>query len=66
MTIKDKKKSLNKFEHRRSNKRNKSGFYKDRRSGKDRRKIQEKKYFLKGGQERRSGAERRFLWYMTM
>ncbi len=37
-----------------------------RRSGKDRRKISTKKYFLEGGLERRSWKERRKNWYMTM
>jgi hypothetical protein len=37
----------------------------DRRSGKDRRKSFDSSYFLKGGIERRSWQERRFLWYMT-
>ena len=38
----------------------------DRRSGKDRRKSPVGDYFLNGYVERRSGSERRFLWYMTM
>ena len=38
----------------------------DRRSGKDRRKLPVGDYILNGNVERRSGAERRFLWYMTM
>jgi hypothetical protein len=42
------------------------GFGNGRRSGKDRRKISTKKYFLEGGLERRSGKERRKNWYMTM
>ena len=39
---------------------------KDRRSGIERRKAQSKKYFLMGGEERRSWSERRNLWYLTM
>ena len=42
------------------------GFGNGRRSGKDRRKISTKKYFLEGGLERRSWRERRKNWYMTM
>ena len=38
----------------------------DRRSGQDRRKGPNTKYFLKNGIERRSWKERRYLWYMTM
>jgi hypothetical protein len=38
----------------------------DRRSGQDRRKGPNTKYFLKNGTERRSWKERRYLWYMTM
>ena len=38
----------------------------DRRSGKDRRKSPVGDYFLNDYVERRSGAERRFLWYMTI
>ena len=38
----------------------------DRRSGKDRRKLPVGDYFRNGNVEKRSGAERRFLWYMTM
>jgi hypothetical protein len=57
--------SLNKFELRRFNKKNNSDSGEDRRSSKDRRKTLVKKYFLKNGQERRSWAERRCLWYMT-
>jgi hypothetical protein len=38
----------------------------DRRTAKDRRKSQNPNYFLKGGIERRSWKERRYLWYMTM
>jgi hypothetical protein len=37
-----------------------------RRSGKDRRKISIKKYFLEGGLERRSWKERRKNWYIIM
>lgn len=37
----------------------------DRRSYGDRRKSGKRDYFLKGGKERRSWKERRFLWYMT-
>jgi hypothetical protein len=37
----------------------------DRRSGVDRRQARDNRYFLKGGLERRSWQERRFLWYMT-
>jgi len=37
----------------------------DRRSGDDRRQSFDNSYFLKGGIERRSWKERRFLWYMT-
>ena len=39
---------------------------KDRRSGRDRRKSSNIRYFLKGGIERRSWVERRYLWYLTM
>jgi hypothetical protein len=39
---------------------------KDRRSGKDRRQSFNSQYFLKGGIERRSWKERRYLWYMTL
>lgn len=42
------------------------GFGNGRRSGKDRRKISSKKYFLRGGLERRSWKDRRISWYMTM
>lgn len=42
------------------------GFGNGRRSGKDRRKISTKKYFLRGGLERRSWKDRRKSWYMTM
>ena len=37
----------------------------DRRSGKDRRRTYSTDYFFHGGIERRSGRERRYLWYMT-
>jgi hypothetical protein len=37
----------------------------DRRSGVDRRQSSDNHYFLKGGVERRSWKERRYLWYMT-
>jgi len=37
----------------------------DRRAYGDRRKSGKRDYFLKGGKERRSWKERRFLWYMT-
>jgi hypothetical protein len=37
----------------------------DRRSGVDRRQTFDNRYFLKGGVERRSWKERRYLWYMT-
>jgi len=37
----------------------------DRRSNQDRRKSFNKSYFLNGGREKRSGKERRFIWYMT-
>ena len=37
----------------------------DRRSNVDRRKTLNRKYFLKGGKERRSWKERRYIWYMT-
>jgi hypothetical protein len=53
---------------RKSNKTNKKsgdGFVRDRRSGKDRRKGSNAKYFIKNGVERRSWKERRNLWYMT-
>ena len=49
-----------------SDKNTKNGSSKDRRSGKDRRKISSKKYFLEGGHEKRSWRERRNYWYMTM
>ena len=42
------------------------GFGNGRRSGKDRRKVATKEYFLKGGLERRSWQERRKNWYMAM
>ena len=38
----------------------------DRRSGQDRRKTYRPIYFLKGGVERRTWKERRFVWNMTM
>jgi hypothetical protein len=38
----------------------------DRRTGQDRRKLQNPDFFSEGGVERRSWKERRFLWYMTM
>ena len=38
----------------------------DRRCCPDRRKTYSPEYFLKGGKERRSGRERRFVWDMTM
>ena len=41
-------------------------FCNDHRSGKDRRKISTKKYFLKGGLERRNWKDRRKDWYMTL
>jgi hypothetical protein len=41
------------------------GFVRDRRSGRDRRKGSNAKYFLKNGVERRSWKERRYIWYMT-
>ena len=37
----------------------------DRRSYGDRRKTHHRAYFLKGGKERRSWQERRYIWYMT-
>ncbi|MBW2517529.1 MAG: hypothetical protein JRE88_12170 [Deltaproteobacteria bacterium] len=37
----------------------------DRRTGVDRRQSFDNGYFLKGGFERRSWKERRYLWYMT-
>lgn len=37
----------------------------DRRSGKDRRRSYSNVHFFHGGIERRSGRERRYLWYMT-
>lgn len=40
-------------------------FVRDRRSGKDRRKCSNAKYFTNNGVERRSWKERRYLWYMT-
>ncbi len=39
---------------------------KDRRCCPDRRETYSRKYFSKGGKERRSGRERRFVWDMTM
>lgn len=38
----------------------------DRRSGQDRRKSYRAVYFLKGGVERRTWTERRYVWNMTM
>ena len=38
----------------------------DRRCCPDRRKTYAPEYFSKGGKERRSGKERRFVWDMTM
>ena len=38
----------------------------DRRSGRDRRKTYRAIYFLKGGIERRTWKERRYVWHMTM
>ncbi|GEM_PF-2298606 len=38
---------------------------KDRRSYVDRRKTFTRAYFLKGGKERRSWRERRYIWDMT-
>ena len=38
----------------------------DRRSGQDRRKTYRAIYFLKGGIERRTWKERRYVWNMTM
>ena len=38
----------------------------DRRSGKDRRKSYRPIYFIKGGIERRTWKERRYVWNMTM
>ena len=37
----------------------------DRRSYRDRRKTMKRDYFLKGGKERRSWGERRYIWDMT-
>ena len=37
----------------------------DRRSYGDRRKTRARTYFLKGGKERRSWKERRYIWDMT-
>jgi len=37
----------------------------DRRSYGDRRKTRMREYFLKGGRERRSWRERRYIWHMT-
>ena len=48
------------------NKNNIVGSDQGRRSGKDRRKLSGKKYFLDGGLERRSWKERRKNWHMTM
>jgi hypothetical protein len=42
------------------------GSSRDRRSGHDRRKCLNPKYFLENGCERRSWKERRKYWYMTM
>ena len=39
---------------------------KDRRCCPERRKSYSRRYFTYGGKERRSGRERRFVWYMTM
>ena len=54
-----------KIKIRLSSRNTKDGSGNDRRSGKDRRKKSTKKYFLKGGFERRSWKERRSYWYMT-
>ena len=48
-----------------SKKNTKDGSGNDRRCGKDRREKSTKKYFLRGGFERRSWKERRNYWYMT-
>ena len=66
MNIKNKKKSLIKFKPRNRNKGVIDNSGKDRRSGEERRKAQSNKYFFDGGDERRSWAERRNLWYLTM
>ncbi len=54
------------YKPNKTNKKPAGGFSKDRRSGQDRRKGSNAKYFLKNGVERRSWKERRYLWYMTM
>ena len=66
MSTKNKKESSLKFKHRTSNKGAIDNSRKDRRSGDERRKAQSNKYFIDGGVERRSWAERRNLWYLTM
>jgi hypothetical protein len=42
------------------------GSGKGRRSGKDRRKLSRKKYFIDGGLERRGWKERRKNWYIIL
>jgi hypothetical protein len=66
MSIKNRKKSLDKFKLKSLDRNTIGGSGNGRRSGKERRKSQSKKYFLNGGDERRSWIERRHLWYQTM
>ena len=66
MSIKIKKELSYKFKLRPSNKGAMGNANKGRRSGEERRKRQSNKYFIDGGDERRSWAERRNLWYQTM
>jgi len=66
MSNKNKKELLAKFRLKSINRKIIGGSGNGRRSGKDRRKMGLKEYFLDGGDERRSWVERRNLWYHTM
>ena len=65
MDNKDKTYTTFKFKLKIDKRNNSLGFVEDCRSGKERRKTSNKKYFLEGGLERRSWKERRKYWYLT-
>ena len=58
--------STNKLKLRVNDKNDIVGSGKGRRSGKDRRKLSRKKYFIDGGLERRDWKERRKNWYIIL
>jgi len=66
MSNRDKKDYSFRFKLNRANKKFSFVSGQDRRSGIDRRRLPVRNYLLNGFVERRSWAERRFLWYMTM